>query len=193
MASNRYKYKVVSTDRTIDRSNIDKFMDRVSVEENGCWKWTGGLTSGYGKFSINSTKTMLAHIWSYLYHKGEYDPKLDLDHLCHNGSGCSGGPSCEHRRCVNPNHLEPVTHKENSMRGQCGAYRKIKTHCDSGHEFTEENTIYYKTTGCRRCRTCHNLESRSRTLKLKAKNLEEYKRQNKIRNDRKRNKLKQHD
>jgi hypothetical protein len=34
------------------------------------------------------------------------------------------------------------------------ARRRAATHCKHGHEFTPENT-YWKSDGCRQCRTCH--------------------------------------
>ena len=87
---------------------------------------------------------------------------LVIDHLCHNrDSSCPGARACMHRRCVNPDHLEPTTIEENQRRGiprsRRGGGRAVWTHCKHGHEFTPENTIVY--TGhptWRICRTCRN-------------------------------------
>lgn len=73
---------------------------------------------------------------------GPIQQGLELDHLCRNHG------------CVNPAHLEPVTHKENVLRGTSPAAGHAKqTHCDRGHEFTPQNTLLYDG-GRRRCKTC---------------------------------------
>jgi hypothetical protein len=98
--------------------------------------------------------TAAAHRVAYEMLVGTIPKGLDLDHICHNGSGCGGGESCPHRRCVNPDHLEPVTHRENMLRGETvAAMHARKTHCIHGHEFTPENTRI-KRDGSRNCRAC---------------------------------------
>ena len=76
------------------------------VETNGCWRWVKGLTTvGYGHFSIASVYYQ-AHRLLYILRFGADIPAgLFPDHLC------------RHRWCVNPDHLEPVTHRENIRRG----------------------------------------------------------------------------
>lgn len=77
---------------------------------------------------------------------------LELDHLCRN------------RRCCRPDHLEPVTHKENVLRGMApSAINARKTHCKRGHEFTAEN-IYPSPDGVRRCRECRRLRHAERKV-----------------------------
>lgn len=67
--------------------------------DTGCWIWTGGLdTRGYGHFKING-RMVLAHRWTYEQFHGTIPPGMDLHH------------TCENRRCVNPNHLVPLTRK----------------------------------------------------------------------------------
>lgn len=68
-----------------------------------CWNWTGALAKGYGRINCAGDK-WLAHRWSYEHHVGPIPEGLDIDHLC------------ENTRCVNPEHLEPVTGAENTRR-----------------------------------------------------------------------------
>jgi hypothetical protein len=108
----------------------------------GCWPWTGARnSSGYGVIRIDD-KTQQAHRVTYERFVGPIPDGMELDHLC------------RVRHCVNPAHLEPVTRHENWRRGEApSAVNARKTHCDSGHEFTPENT-YVKPRGGRECRTC---------------------------------------
>jgi hypothetical protein len=87
---------------------IDKSGPRPAhrPELGPCWLWTGyRYPLGYGKFSVG-TEQGYAHIWSFRLHIGPVPDGKELDHLCRNPS------------CVNPNHLEPVTHRENVLRGK---------------------------------------------------------------------------
>jgi hypothetical protein len=115
----------------------------VDVVENQCWLWRGQLNgSGYGRTTYGRSHEQLAHRLAYRLWVGEIPAGYTIDHLCRN------------RACVNPVHLEPVTNKENILRGEGVAARRARqTHCKRGHEFTPENT---RTTakGSRVCRTC---------------------------------------
>lgn len=123
-----------------------RFIAKV-VKTETCWLWTGGTrTGGYGKFHPMRSQSWMAHRWSYTYHVGEIPDTLQLDHLC------------RVRNCVNPDHLEPVTARENTLRGiSVPAQNAARTECVKGHEFTPENT-YIKTTKRntteRQCREC---------------------------------------
>ena len=57
------------------------------------------------------------------------------------------------RDCVNPWHLEPVTHIENVQRGDTGKHNAIKTHCRYGHPYFGEN-LFIRKNGGRDCRAC---------------------------------------
>ncbi|MFI2348057.1 HNH endonuclease [Streptomyces sp. NPDC019443] len=66
----------------------------------------------------------------------------ELDHLC------------RVRACVRADHLEAVTHRENTLRGDTiPARRAIKTHCLRGHPYNTENT-YRSPKNHRSCRSC---------------------------------------
>lgn len=118
-----------------------------------CWVWTGALTpDGYGSFGVTWMATNSAHRWSYWHHTGSLPADgLELDHLCHV------------RRCVNPHHMEPVTHAENVYRSTSfAAANAAKTHCPQGHPYSEENTRR-QANGGRLCRVCqHEHDARRR-------------------------------
>lgn len=84
------------------------------------------------------------HRQVYIETYGPIPEGLEIDHVCQNP------------RCINPKHLEAVTHLENMRRS---LHKRIKTHCRKGHEYTLDNTIEYKD-GKRKCRTCHYLTDR---------------------------------
>lgn len=113
-----------------------------------CWEWTGGSDGkGYGKFSLDATRsgyrTTKAHRAIYEVLVGPIPDGMELDHLCRN------------RSCVNPAHMEVVTHEVNSLRGESfSAENARKTHCPRGHEYTPENTYVAPKRPRRACRTC---------------------------------------
>jgi hypothetical protein len=142
----------------MDDRTLALFMAKVEVQPNGCWYWTGHVKKdGYGQFYVSEAgRNLLAHRVSYVHFMGEDIPRgLNLDHLCHTlDKSCPGGPTCLHRRCVNPVTLQPVTQRVNNERGRGPtAVNAAKAHCDKGHEFTPENT-YFDPDGGRECRTC---------------------------------------
>lgn len=131
-------------------------VDRRSDDE--CWPWLGGTSRGYGRFQYGSYReplTRLAHVVAYELLIGPIPPGLELDHICRNP------------RCVNPAHLEAVTHRENMRRGVAHnnvGWRASMTHCLRGHEFTPANT-YRDKRGSRHCRECQRARNRARRMR----------------------------
>ena len=123
-----------------------KFWSRV-VARGECWEWIGTTHLGYGVTSVvidGRWRNRKAHRVAWQQTRGEIPAGLVLDHLCRN------------TRCVNPDHLEPVTLVENIRRGVgMGPRNAMKTHCKQGHEFTPENTRPRDGhPEWRLCRTC---------------------------------------
>lgn len=84
---------------------ILRFSDKYTInEQTGCWEWHGSINDdGYGHVR-DGQKIIRAHQYSYLLFFGEIPEDCELDHLCNN------------RICVNPKHLEAVSHTENVAR-----------------------------------------------------------------------------
>ena len=123
------------------KSTLERFMLKVAQGQKGCVFWAAAVNrDGYGQFWVNG-RSVKAHRWAYEYFKGPIPEGLQLDHLCRN------------RNCVNPAHLEPVTGRENVLRGDTGKHEADKTHCPKGHEYAGAN-LYIDPRGKRQCRTC---------------------------------------
>lgn len=129
----------------------ERFWPKVIQRDDGCMVWTGSRnSSGYGTFNAGNQVTVMAHRWAYQDSRGEIAAGLDLDHLCRN------------RLCVNPEHLEAVSTRENIMRGvTLPSTNARKTHCPFGHEYDEGNT-YEPPSGGRHCRKCIRRRSLAR-------------------------------
>lgn len=134
----------------------ERIYERVSmVPFVGCWLWLLKLhENGYGQLKVGGIGRP-AHVVSFECFRGPIPEGLELDHLC------------RVRCCVNPWHLEPVTHLENMRRG----IKRTRTHCPHGHEYSSENTYFHD--GRRRCRLCriissHEYWNRAKRLKQEA-------------------------
>lgn len=120
--------------------NVDKTSSPI-----GCWEWRGFVNpSGYGHIYWK-TRPHRVHRVSWMLLRGPIPEDKQLDHLCRN------------RICVNPEHLEVVTAKENTRRGfSPSGMRARQTHCIRGHSLSGDN-LYHKNVGTRverHCRQC---------------------------------------
>lgn len=108
----------------------ERFWSKVEVHQPaGCWEWSAEIDRwGYGRFSMLK-KHWLAHRVAFSILIGQIPEGLQLDHLCRN------------RRCVNPDHLQTVTARENLARSQAPAHRVRRSGvCQKGHsDFTVTN------------------------------------------------------
>lgn len=120
----------------------------------GCHVYTGATRNGYGMtHEIQKGKRVYVPVHRVAYEaaKGPIPEGLHIDHLCRN------------RACCNPDHLEAVTKRVNTLRGVGPTARNAaKTHCKWGHEFTPDNTIW-RSYGGRECRACKHEISLARS------------------------------
>lgn len=118
-----------------------------------CWEWTAHRTkNGYGRVSFRG-KSLVAHRVAYELLVGPIPKGMQVDHLCRN------------RGCVNPDHLEPVTPRENAIRAFSPAGIAVRTGvCQRGHSMDDA----YRTKRAdgkvvRRCRPCVRAAQRVRS------------------------------
>lgn len=129
------------------------------IPETGCLEWTGALDRhGYGRINVGG-RAELVHRLMYRLWVGEIPEKLSIDHLCRN------------TKCAAPDHLEAVTHSENTRRQQEALvhHNAKKAHCPQGHPYDEENTRYATRGTGRVCRVCRAESSRLYRLRKKTR------------------------
>lgn len=139
-------------------NTVERFLSFISPEPNtGCWLWMGTIRNkqhGYGAFSVGARQLVSAHRFAWEAFRGPILDGLQIDHLCRN--------TC----CVNPDHLEPVTPKENTIRSTVGIAAKrrhaAKTHCPYGHLLDGRNAFE------RFCTTCATRRKRAYKQKMRA-------------------------
>ena len=117
----------------------DAYADRFwsKVEFGDCWLWGGSHTrNGYGQATGRDwRKKVLPHRVAYELLVGPIPEGMQLDHLCRT------------LLCVNPDHLEIVTHYENHQRG----YKAKKTHCRRGHPLATRKRGSLVRRDCKEC------------------------------------------
>lgn len=128
---------------------VDRILAKTDVGSGDqCWVFCGAHSAGYPQIWRNRAQH-LAHRVMYEERVGPIPEGKQIDHLCRN------------RSCVRPDHLEPVTPRENQERAgmPIAAHQLAKTHCPSGHPYNATNT-YVTKQGHRLCRTCGRLHQR---------------------------------
>ncbi len=142
-----------------------RFETHIKKLNCGCWEWTGKIAkdTGYGHHvtCCNAKhKHHLAHRYSYELYVGKIPEGLCIDHLCRN------------RKCVNPQHLEPVTMRENILRGNSiAAINSKKTHCHKNHKLSGRN-LYITPDGRRQCKKCSAIREYNRRHRKELQNPE---------------------
>ena len=139
-----------------------RFQSKVRVADNGCWLWMAAKINGYGRYGQGRGRHVAAHRFSYETLIGAIPSGLEIDHLCLT------------KHCVNPAHLEPVTHSENIRRafvngqakGQAQPTKGLKmverrnSHCPQGHDLSVHGLE--KPGHGWRCKLCHRDRERER-------------------------------
>lgn len=143
----------------VNKNGPDGIHSQTGENLGPCWLWTACKTRlGYGKFGLAKGRTMLAYRLSYEVIAGPVASGLELDHLC------------RVRGCVNPDHLEPVTHTVNVARGEARdavvSYLASITHCPFGHPYDPDRR---NRAGHRWCSTCKTEKGRTEEAKQKAR------------------------
>ena len=137
------------TGQFVEENVVDRFWKYV-IKTEYCWLWIAtGIKQRYGLF-WNGGRYVGAHRYAYELLVGKIPNGLTIDHLCKN------------TKCVNPKHLEPVTIKENILRGDgVSARNSRKKYCKRGHLLSGDNLI--KGTGSQRqCKFCKRLRYAAR-------------------------------
>lgn len=143
--------------RTRNKPHTTQSLLDNTSPDGECLIWQGaGKPNGYGVAVYRGKQTTVHRIMYQLHNHTELEVGIEIDHNCNN------------RRCINPEHLEAVTHQENMKRGI-----ERRTHCRAGHEWNEDNTylaiVKRKQGGtryqryCRVCRAKHQADLRERT------------------------------
>ncbi len=136
---------------------MQRLYKKIRIQNDGCWIWTGARWShGYGA-AWYAGKTQRAHVLMFKLYGGIIPDGLVLDHLCRVTS------------CVNPEHLEPVTAGENTLRmiAALGTVNGKKTACPKGHAYgpTRITRLGHRK---RRCPTCAREQSLAYAQRQKA-------------------------
>ena len=133
-----------------DATRLQTLMERCEIDEHGCWLWQGNrFGNGYAMMTVRRRKA-LVHRLAYQAAKGPIPDGLQVDHLC------------RVRHCINPDHMEAVTSRVNTLRGiGPTAVNARRTRCIHGHPLSGDN-LYVEPSGRRRCRACDRAKATRR-------------------------------
>lgn len=136
----------------VGKSSVQNQIKNTSTVDGDCWIWHRRKNQqGYGMVDYEG-KSVTAHRLSYTAFIGPIPEGMTLDHLC------------KVRSCVNPFHLEPVTHQENIRRGNgISVQNAAKQFCINGHEFSGDNVrpkIVKGRVEGRYCLKCNRMRKR---------------------------------
>jgi hypothetical protein len=162
--SNNQQSPSVLTTGKVSRREWLRFLQHIDLgdwchKHNGPphrhWLWRCPSGNGYGYFFWRGRRYKATR-FAWVALKGPIPPSLELDHLCRI-------PACTIPECV-----EPVTRRENLLRGENrSAQLAHRTHCARGHLYDVQNTLFRKNSG-RACRRCHADESVNRRKRLRS-------------------------
>lgn len=135
----------------LNADTLEQFVDATG----DCWIWKlAPQPDGYGRktFRVAGVKKQFqAHRWVWEMLVGPIPEDLQLDHLC------------RVRACVNPDHLEPVTLKENLWRGRSRFNKQGQKLCKRGHDLNDSYQYGASSRNCRQCASIRHAERRDRT------------------------------
>lgn len=141
------------------RPLAERFWEKVDTSggPDACWPWTGAINKQTRYGVLWNTGERATHRIAYTLAVGPIPEGKEIDHVKARG--------CTMRHCVNPAHLEVVTHAENMRRAR-------KSHCKYGHALTPDN-LYHSSRGMRRCRACDLARVNAANARVRERNYAE--------------------
>jgi hypothetical protein len=138
----------------------DARLARFTVTPDGCWLWQGAHNSkSYAQVRLDG-RAQYVHRVIYELANGPIPEDVECDHLC------------RQPLCVNPDHIELVSHRENVLRGVgLPAQRARQTHCVRGHLLEGDNVSKAPSAIARGrlCNECNRIRSRIGKIKARTK------------------------
>jgi len=143
------------------RRSIAQRLEEDVDRSGACWLWKRHVRrDGYAFMQIATTpgavKAIFVHRASWEHYRGPIPEGMTVDHLC------------RVRHCLNPEHLQLVTPRVNTLRGSSQpAINAKKTHCKRGHPLSGEN-LYVSRKGFRQCRMCVRRRRQAAARRMRA-------------------------